>query len=240
VLGSGGWLPNDRRETACVSVREGDALLLLDAGTGMRRLVTQPELMDDVRHVWIALSHFHLDHVCGLAAISRDGLETCELWGPGRLHGTSTEEIAARLLEPPIFVGSDRFSGFGELEGEVELGPFRVETRVQPLHAGPTVGLKVNGELAYCTDTASDPTTVEFVSGVRFLLHEAFVAADTSDDPTHTAAGEAARIAAAADVERLVLMHVDPTLADDAELLRHARPHFVATEVGRDGLHWAT
>jgi hypothetical protein len=31
-------------------------------------------------------------------------------------------------------------------------------------------------------------------------------------------------------------MHVDPTLPDDAELLRLARPHFLATEVGRDGL----
>jgi ribonuclease BN (tRNA processing enzyme) len=240
VLGSGGWLPNDRRETACVYLREGDSVLLLDAGTGMRRLVTEPGLLDGVRHVRIALSHWHLDHVSGLAAISREGFETCELWGPGRLHGTSTDAVARRLLDPPIFVGAERFTAYGELEGELELGPFRIETRVQPLHLGPTVGMKVNGVLAYCTDTASDPGTIEFVSGVRFLLHEAYVAADVSDDPTHSAAGEAARIAAAAGVERLVLMHVDPTLADDAELLRHARPHFVATEVGRDGLQWTT
>ena len=215
-------------------------MLLLDAGTGARRLVTEPELLDGVRRLWIALSHFHLDHVIGLAAVNGSAFETCELWAPGRLHGSSTEEIARRLLDPPLFVGAERFGGFGELEGDVSLGPFRVETRVQPLHAGPTLGMKVNGELAYCTDTASDPGTVEFVSGVRFLLHEAFVAADVSGDPTHTAAGEAARIAAAAEVERLVLLHVDPTLPDDAELLRHARPHFVGTEVGRDGLAWTT
>lgn len=96
----------------------------------------------------------------------------------------------------------------------------------------------MNDELAYCTDTSADDETPAFVAGARFLLHEAFWAADTTDDPFHTASGEAARIAAAAEVERLVLMHINPAQADDAALLRFARPHFVSTEVGRDGLAW--
>jgi ribonuclease BN (tRNA processing enzyme) len=221
-------------------VREGDHVLLLDAGTGMRRLVTDPELLDGVRRVSLVLTHFHLDHTAGLlAAPALAEAETREVWAPGRLHDSTAEELIHRLLDPP-FLGDVRqlLTAMHELDGDVEIGPFRVETRVQPLHAGPTVGLKVNGVLAYCTDTAADDGTVDFARGAQVLLHEAFWAADETDDRTHTAAGEAGRIAAAAEVERLVLMHVNPGLADDAELLRHARPHFVATEVGRDGLQW--
>jgi ribonuclease BN (tRNA processing enzyme) len=211
----------------------------------MRRLVTEPGLLASVRRVGIVLTHFHLDHTAGLlAAPTLAEAESREVWAPGRLHGSTAEELVHRLLDPPFLapaqvdVVGKLLTAVHELEGDVEIGPFRMETRAQPLHVGPTVGVKVNGVLAYCTDTAADDATGDFARGAQVLLHEAFWAADATDDRTHTAAGEAARIAAAAEVERLVLMHVNPALADDAELLRYARPHFVATEVGRDGLSW--
>lgn len=220
-------------------LREGDHVLLLDAGSGMRRLVTEPELLEGVARVSVVLSHFHLDHTVGLLAAP--ALPDCEVWAPGRLYGSSAEELVERLLGAPFLAPpsvAQSVVRVHELEGDVDIGPFRVETRVQPLHVGPTLGLRVNGVLAYCTDTAADEETARFAAGARFLLHEAFWAADESDSTTHTAAGEAARIAADADVERLVLVHVNPELADDAELLRFARPHFIGTEVGRDGLAW--
>jgi ribonuclease Z len=123
-----------------------------------------------------------------------------------------------------------------ELSGDADIGPFRVELRVQPLHNGQTLALKVNGELAYCTDTAYDEGNVPFVRGARILLHEAFWASDTTEDVQHSAAGEAARVAASAGVARLVLVHVSPLLADDEELAAAARPRFSSVEVGRDGL----
>ena len=42
LLGSGGWIPTGRRATTCVLVRRGDAALILDAGTGLHRLITEP------------------------------------------------------------------------------------------------------------------------------------------------------------------------------------------------------
>ena len=72
--------------------------------------------------------------------------------------------------------------------------------------------------------------------GARIFCHEAFYAAEHTDDPGHTAAGEAARLAAAADVERLVLIHIHPDQRDDEALLSFARPHFAETVVGVDGL----
>jgi ribonuclease BN (tRNA processing enzyme) len=236
-------MATDRRETACYYLRDGADVLLLDAGSGMRRLVTEPALLDGVERLYVALSHFHLDHVNGLITLpALQRLETREVWAPGRVvAGMPAEDVIAALLGPPFLAATAAealgtfVTGVRELDGTVEIGPFTVETRVQPKHTCPTVAMRVNGELAYCTDTAYDPENAAFARGVAVLLHEAYHAADETDDPIHSAAGEAARIAAAAEVERLVICHADPKLADDEELVRFARPHFEAVEVGRDG-----
>lgn len=244
LLGSGGWMPTDRRETACLYLREGADVLVLDAGTGMRRLVTEPELLDGVERLYVALTHFHHDHVFGLVALPALGrLAVREVWAPGRLVAAApAEEVIGTLLGPPYLaraaadVVGTYVTAIRELEGSAELGPFRLELRVQPLHTGPTLALRVNEELVYCTDTASDEENAAFARGARVLLHEAFHPADETGDPIHSAAGEAARIAAAAGAGRLVLCHVNPLLADDDALLRHATPYFAETVVGRDGL----
>lgn len=243
LLGSGGWLPTDRRETACVYLRDGADVLLLDAGTGFRRLGTEPELLDGVERLHVALTHFHLDHTYGLIGLPAvRGVPVREVWAPGALvAGSSAETLVHRLLDPPFLArtASDVTTTFAtavrELDRDVELGPFRLELRVQPLHTGPTLALKVNGELAYCTDTAYDEANATFARGARVLLHEAMHAADTTDDPTHSAAGEAARIAARAEVERLVLVHVHPLADDEDALLAHAVRHFAAAQVASDG-----
>ena len=44
ILGSGGFVPTGRRETSCLLLLpEGsDRAIVVDAGTGMRRLITDP------------------------------------------------------------------------------------------------------------------------------------------------------------------------------------------------------
>ena len=244
LLGSGGWLPTDRRETACVYLRKGSDLLLLDAGTGLRRLVTAPELIDGVDRLFIALTHFHLDHTGGLVGLpALSDIPVRDIWAPGRVvAGLPASELVQRLLGPPFLaaapgdVTSSWLTGVHELDGKAEIGPFFLETRVQPLHTGSTLAFKVDGWLAYCTDTAYDAESAGFVRGARVLLHEAMHAADRTDDPIHSAAGEAARVAADAEVERLVLVHVNPTSSSDEELVGFARARFAESAVGTDGL----
>ena len=242
LLGTGGWLPTDRRETACMYLRDGADVLLLDAGTGMRRLVTDRSLVEGVERLYVALSHFHLDHTFGLISLpALQELEAREVWAAGpEVAGAPTAEVITRLLGPPLLAGSNRealgqfVTAAHDLAETCEIGPFRVETRVQTKHTCPTIAMRVNGELVYCTDTAYDPGNAEFAKGARVLLHEAHHVADETDDPIHSAAGQAARIAAAAGVERLVLCHVDPHVEEDTELLGFARARFEASEVGVD------
>ena len=209
---------------------------MLDAGTGARRLITEPALLEGVERVHVVVSHFHLDHVMGLAALAgldlgaRD-LDACA--SPRRPAGRRGLRASRR---PPFFTGTDVVGTPRELDGDRELGPFRIEIRVQPQHPGKTIAVKVDGRLVYCTDTSYDSENIEFARGAQVLLHESFWPGDTTDDPGHTAAGEAGRIAAEAGVERLVLVHINPEDGGDGQLADAARAHFPAVEVGRDGV----
>ena len=69
--------------TACVEVRgSDDHLIVLDAGSGIRRLGAT--VGDDVRRIDILLSHLHMDHIQGLgffAPLFRSASDI-HIWGP--------------------------------------------------------------------------------------------------------------------------------------------------------------
>jgi ribonuclease BN (tRNA processing enzyme) len=144
--------------------------------------------------------------------------------------------LVERLLASP-FAPTSFLDGFGqvhELEpGDNGVGDFVVRVRVQPLHSNPTLALRIDDALVWCTDTSHDAENVELARGARVLCHESF-AAETR--PNHTAARDAAEIAGAAGVKRLVLIHIDPLLPDEEALLTAARAVFPETVVGEDGL----
>ncbi|MEZ5099317.1 MAG: MBL fold metallo-hydrolase [Thermoleophilia bacterium] len=237
LLGSGGWFPTDRRATCCALVRDGDRGLLLDAGTGLGRLAERPELLAGLAALDLVLTHFHLDHVVGLATLPAlpEALRPT-IWAPGELLGVgASRPLLERLLGRPLFAAPLAAVAREVRElpaGPVELGPFRLATRVQRLHADPTLGLRLGDALAYCTDTERDPGSPSFAAGCRVLCHEAWHPTDAG--PGHTSAADAGRLAAEAGVERLVLIHVNPLLADEAALEASARASFPATTVGRD------
>lgn len=238
LLGSGGWIPTAERETCCAYIRRGSRVLLLDAGTGVQRLVEEPELLYGVDALDIVLTHFHLDHVVGLSylpALQLPGPPT--LWGPGRRLGEGRSvDLLERLLAPPLFaVPLAELAAVRELpEGGLSLGPFELTTRVQERHSSPTLALRVGDELTYCTDTALDRENASFAAGSRVLFHEAWYPGAATDDPTHSAAGEAGAVAREAGVDRLVLIHLSPLLRSVEELEASARAEFPAASAGRD------
>ena len=238
LLGTGGWIPTDARETACIYLREGDRVLLLDAGTGTRRLLTSPELTRGVARIDVCLSHFHLDHVVGLSYLPAlpPGIERF-VWGPGdALYRIATVDVLRRMIAPPLFAldVSQAMSSVGELPvGELDLGPFGVATRAQTYHTEPSLAIRVGTEVAYCTDTGYDDANAGFATGCRHLLHEAFYLG-SAPDRTHSTSSEAARIARDARVSQLTLVHVHPLLGQDGDLLAQAVQVFASTQVGRD------
>jgi ribonuclease BN (tRNA processing enzyme) len=237
LLGSGGWIPTSRRETCCAYLRQDEHVLLIDAGTGVQRLAANPELLAGAERVDIILTHFHLDHVIGLSYLPALPIRPV-VWGPGELVAkTPTTELLGRLIGRPLFAATpdDVASAVHEIpSGPFEVGPFAISTRVQHRHSDPTLALRLGDDLTYCTDTAADPGNTDFAAGTRLLLHEAWYAEASTDDETHTAAGEAGRIARAAGVDRLVLIHVNPLQRSDDELARAAQNEFPNASVGQD------
>jgi ribonuclease BN (tRNA processing enzyme) len=237
LLGSGGFIPTQRRETACALVRHDDAALVLDAGTGLRRLLTDPALLQGLESLDIVLTHFHLDHVVGLGYTPALDLVPT-IWAPGRwLFGRDSANILAPLRSEPLSpFDADELGAVRELvEGDQLIAGLAITTRRQDKHWCPTAGLRVEHKLALITDTAYDEGTIEFVAGVGHLLHEAWsTEAEAQPSVAHSTAAEAGRIAAAAGVDQLTLIHLNPRLVDEAALREDARRYLANSRVGED------
>ena len=236
LLGSGGWMPTDERETTCIYVREGEHVLVIDAGTGFRRLVSDASLLEGVSSVSVVLTHFHIDHLMGLPFLyDLDHVPRREIWAARlALESLPAAGLVHRLVDPPFMPVEGLPGEVRELDpGPFEIGPLALDVRIQRRHVNPTLAVKVNGELVVCTDTEYDEENVAFARGARVLCHDAFYVG--GPEPNHTRAEDAARVAAEAGVERLVLMHLNPKVDEEAAL-RASRPIFAPTEVGRDGM----
>ena len=69
--------------TSCIAVEGADGtLLILDAGTGIRRLTAA--IPQTIRRIDILLTHLHLDHIQGLGFFAplRQPYNEVHIWGP--------------------------------------------------------------------------------------------------------------------------------------------------------------
>ena len=255
LLGTIGWMPSDRRETTCFACRAGDSLFIFDAGTGLRRLrePAQAALLDGARDVHLFLTHYHLDHVCGLAYLPGvlPGRELVIHAPAAELNGVDPEGAVAGLLRRPY--NPRDWEDLTDLRlqpvvaGANEISGHTVRVRAQR-HSDVSVAYRVDDAFVLATDTGIDPKTAEFAAGVGLLLHEAWYnAADPRTDEmppqmhagnaAHSEAGAVAGLAADAGVGRLVPMHLNP-LYDESyytTLEAAARAVFPRTDVLADG-----
>jgi ribonuclease BN (tRNA processing enzyme) len=215
---------------------------MIDAGTGIATLVERPELLDGLDGLDILLTHFHLDHVAGLAALPAVGLcPRTTVWGPGRLlYGSPTADVLDRLTHEPVhpvpFEQQD-IEVRDLAAGEVELGRMRVAIRRQDRHSAPTLAFRFDDQLAWITDTAYDPASASFAQGCELLAHEAwFTTAEPRNADIHSSAAQAAKVAADAETDRLLLIHLPPFHRTIDQLLVEARAVYPHVEPAIDGM----
>jgi ribonuclease BN (tRNA processing enzyme) len=241
ILGSGGFFPAHDRHTACAVIRRNGSAIMIDAGTGVGRLAERPELLAGVSKLDILLTHFHLDHICGLAYLPglHPDAETT-IWGPGKkLYGRPTKQLLDLIDHEPLHPVS-----FEELDivirdlpaDEFELSGIRIATRAQPRHSAPSLGFRFDDALTWITDTAYDPDSAGFAAGSELLAHECWWMTDRPlNEDIHSSAAQAARVAADAEVERLLLIHLPPFEAAIDDLVSEARLGFAAADAAVDG-----
>ncbi|HEY5386855.1 MAG TPA: MBL fold metallo-hydrolase [Thermoleophilia bacterium] len=255
LLGTIGWMPSDRRETTCFACRAGDSLFIFDAGTGLRRLrePAQAALLDGARDVHLFLTHYHLDHVCGLAYLPGvlPGRRLVIHAPVAAVNGVDPERAVAGLLRRPYNPRDwDELTDLSlepVVAGANDIAGHTVRVRAQH-HSDVSVAYRLDDAFVLATDTRPDPATAEFAAGVGLLLHEAWYnVADHHTDQipaallpgyaAHSEVGAVAVLAAEADVGRLVPMHLNP-LHDEvyyAALQAAARAVFPRTDVLPDG-----
>lgn len=256
MLGSGGWIPTLKRETTCAILSTEDALFIFDAGTGLARLLEDRfrHELDGGREVHLLLSHYHLDHVGGLMYLpAMFKGRTVTIHAPSAaIAGAEPLEVISSIIRKPF-----NPHALGEMpldirieavnEGEQEIAGLPVRVRKQ-IHADPSVAYRIGDLLVFATDTASDPGTAEFSRGAGVLVHEAWIDGIEEEDPAtehiareayvaHASARQAAALAAAAGVDRLVLCHLNPLRSDayHQQMLVAARGVFPQTQLMEDG-----
>ena len=242
ILGGGGWFPAHDRQTACALFRDGDGAVMIDAGSGVGRLVERPELLDGINRLDIVLTHFHLDHIVGLAYLPAIAASAqTSVWGPGRLlYGIATDKLLEQLShEPfnPVPLADQQIAVRDVPPGEFELGDFRIATRRQDRHSAPSLGLRFGDQLAWVTDTAYDPGSESFAAGCRLLAHEAWYTQAAPLTPEiHSSAAEAGQVASRAGVEQLLVIHLPPFTGKLDALLEEAKGGFPRVQPAYDGV----
>jgi ribonuclease BN (tRNA processing enzyme) len=254
LLGTQGWIPTEGRETTCFAVEDDHRLLVFDAGTGLSRLVAPPwrSLVERCEEVHLFLTHYHLDHVCGLAYLPAVFPERrVTVYAPHEsVTGVDPHDALSGLIRPPYNPRTWRELPGVEVralrEGVSRVAGHRIVVRAQA-HSDVSVAYRLDDALVVATDKTPDSATADFAAGADVLLHEAWYHDDLSGGgvpaaqraglAAHSEALAVARLAAAAGVRHLILVHLNPLLdeAAYAAMAAAAREVFAATAVYPDG-----
>lgn len=226
-------------DTTCFEVRIAGRRVIVDAGSGLRRL-GQAMAAAGERDATLLFSHLHLDHVIGLTAFA-------PLWRmPGEIAMHVPACTAARaeanlsaLFSEPFFPVSFaqapsrvRFSSF-TAGGDLGLSGIDVATialQHDPCAAG--FRFRYGGQtLVILTDHEhagddADPTFTAFCRGADLLVYDAMWDEATDYDPHrgwgHSTWQAGLRLLEAAGAKRLACVHHSPELSDAALELREA------------------
>jgi ribonuclease Z len=231
LCGAGGPLPDPARSGPCVAVVAGDALFVVDSGSGAGRNLARLRLPPDHIHA-LFLTHFHSDHIDGLG-------ELAILRWVGGAYETPLPVYGPEGVEE-VVAGFDRAyrqdAGYRETrllwdEGGLRVSAFRVEH--EP--ASPAVGYRFDygGRSALVSgDTIRSDNLLEHARDVDLLVHEALaphlvgvvteaasaagrdrVATITRDIlDYHTTPVQAAELAESAGARHLLYYHIVPPL----------------------------
>jgi phosphoribosyl 1,2-cyclic phosphodiesterase len=224
--------------TSCVALAHDGAppSLVLDAGTGIRRLT--PLLGGAPFTGAILFGHLHWDHTQGLpffSAADREGAST-DVYLPAQ---GDAEAVVRRAMSPPHFpITPDQLRGswrFHSLEpGTHDIAGFSVLALEIPHKGGRTYGYRVSdgrSSVAYLSDhcptalgTGPDglgdyhEAALTLARRCDLLLHDAQYLDEELPARAafgHASVGYAVRLAERACARRLLLFHHDPPRTDD-------------------------
>jgi ribonuclease BN (tRNA processing enzyme) len=243
IIGSGTGVPSLRRGSPAVGVKAGRHFILMDIGSGTLRALLHHDLNFNDIDI-LCLSHLHPDHVGDLVPFlfashySLGYTRQVPFWllaaeGFGAFH-QRLKGVWGEWVEPP-----DGLMRVRELPGDgmENFGLDGLTIRSAPVnHIASSRAYRVEFDgraVVYSGDTDWSDSLVELARGADLFILEA---SKPYKIPGHLTPEEAGRLAAQAEVQRLVLTHIYPP-GDDVDLMAACRQTFPGEIViAEDGL----
>ncbi len=238
LLGTGAALSDASRTTTMLALEGTDSVVVIDCGGDViQRLLSAGIDLDLIE--LLLLSHEHADHVSGFPLFME------KLWLSGRRRPIQVRGPSSALDQARRAFATFNTSGWEGLP-EIEWGPVPLEeeatvyegdewqiTSSPGTHSVPVAGFRIRHSpsgrvVTYSADTEPAPAIERLARGADVLVHEA-----TGDFKGHSSAVQAAEVARAAGVRKLVLVHLPPEI--DEEEIVAAMEHFSEIVIGTDG-----
>ncbi len=242
--------------TACVEVRCGEKILILDAGSGFRLLGLDLQEQNKLDFE-LFFTHFHYDHICGLPFFAPLYNPDCKMriWSGHLERKDATQKSIKDYMSHPFFpVGPEVFNA------DISYRDFRSGDTLSPTedikistcalnHPGGATGYRIdyNGRsLCYVTDTEHRPdgldnNILQLIEGADMMIYDATYA--DSEYPNyidfgHSTWEQGILLCQAANVERFGIFHHRPSRTDSKldAIEREAKSKFSGSFATRDGL----
>lgn len=231
VLGSSNAIPDQAHDHTHYLIEGDGTLVLLDCG--INPLVKLTNLGKTVHQLTdIIITHFHPDHVSGLAPLLLD------MWLLGRKEPVTIHALAETLKK--IEIELDLFNwkhwegffpvNFHQLPeqgiGQVLMVADMELTSIKVCHMIPCVGIRIkslksNKVMAITSDSEPCDQVVQLAMKADYLFHEA-----SGEGIGHSSASQAGETASRADVKNLYLIHYPTGIFLNNELVDRAAARF--------------
>lgn len=248
--------------TSCVEVRCGASRIILDAGTGLRKLGDAMMMEGKAIDATLLLSHLHWDHIQGIPFFVPAYIPTTKLSVVSGHNGVmSLGDVLAHQMTAPVFpVRLDELGAnfsMKEVRAGEKLMVGDAQVRVAKLnHPGGSYAYRIdyNGRsVVYATDTEHyacvDPMLRSLCEGADVMIYDSQYTPEEYRGDTgrskvgwgHSTFVAGAELARASGVGRYVMFHHDPQRSDAAvfELERKTRELFSSTVAAREGMEIA-
>lgn len=243
-------------ESTCFEVRAGDALVVIDCGSGARNLGAA--LMEaDPRSLDLLFTHIHLDHICGLPFFKPafDPRFRVTAWAGHFSNGDCLADAVGRFMMPPVFpVSADLLKAVsyrdfpaGSTLPRDNDGLVIRTTRLN--HPGGACGYRFDfGGQSICILTDHehgnpeiDAELVNFAAGADIMVCDTtFTDAEYPEFKGwgHSTWQQALKLAEKAGVRTPVLFHHSPGRSDDDldEIAGQAEAAYPGAVVARQGM----
>ncbi len=223
ILGYWGGFPQPSGATAGIYVFNKNTRILIDCGSGVVSKFL--EHYDVLELDAIILSHHHADHAADLKILQykmNHAIRTGKRQHKLRIYAPATPELSFRYIQDDFTSEIEMYDKRTKLTiGNIDISFFENIHTIECY----SITLQINEtKITYCTDTEYQEELIDFVANSKlFICGTTKTEGSThSSGKGHMSDLEAAKLASAGNVEKLVLFHL-PSDANLDQMVTNAK-----------------